>query len=51
MSILGIVKNLTGAREILRNKILKYKIETLSLNLIGNWDEYLEKKCLAICSL
>lgn len=32
MSILGIVESLTGARRILRDKMLKYKIEIISLN-------------------
>lgn len=32
MSILGIVESLIGVRRILREKMLKYKIEAMSLN-------------------
>lgn len=32
MSILGIVESLIGVRRILRDKMLKYKIEAMSLN-------------------
>lgn len=49
MFVLGIVKSLTGEKK-LRNKILIYKTETSTLNLIGNWHIW-GKNGYPICSL